>query len=99
MVNWIIVALVIVLAFVVFKFKEMRHRFGLITIIVILLLATFSFSVVSSKNNVDLSTFDGLVTAGKIYFSWIGGAFSNLKSISGFAVKQDWSANSTKTDN
>src|SRR3989344_5224900 len=98
MINFVIIVVLVVLAIVIFKFKEFRHRMGLLTIIVLILIIILSFSIVISGKGVDFNTFDGVVKAGKLYFSWLGGAFHNLKDLSGYAVKQEWGVNSTNTE-
>jgi ABC-type polysaccharide/polyol phosphate export permease len=84
---WIITVL-IVLIFIVIKFKELRHKFSFLFIVFLLLLLVFSLSVAYSGTNVDLSTFDGIVSAGKIYFSFLGGIFDKTKSVTGYAIKE-----------
>lgn len=87
---------VVVILLVMFKFKELRHQFSLIFIVLVLVFFLLSFGSVFSKNNVDLTTFDGVMLAGKLYFSWLGHMFSNVVQISGYAISQDWApANST----
>jgi len=87
---WIIIALIVIVLMVVFKFKEVRHKFGLVIVIFLVVFLVFSIYRVYSTNDVDLQSFDGVVAAGKIYFSWLGNLGHNVADISGYAVKQDW---------
>ena len=88
---WILViGLVVVLVIFFLKFKEMRHRLGSFFMVGLLVLFIASILQVYMGQNADLSTFGGLVSFGETYFSWVGGVFSNLIHISGYAVKQNW---------
>ena len=97
MVNWIIILVLAVLIMVFFKAKDFKHKFYTIFVIVLLIFFYSSFSSVVSDKKVDLKTFDGVTTAGKLYFSWLGYIFNNVKVISGNTIKMDWSGNSTKS--
>ena len=76
----------------VFKFKEFRHKFGLIVVIVLVLFLVASFGQLYVSNDLNLTSFDGIVKAGKVYFGWLGNAADNLFKVSTYAVKQDWGA-------
>lgn len=85
----IVGAIVIVLFFII-RFRHMRHRFYVIFIV--LMLAFFYFSGVNiiKQNNTDLTSFNGLVTAGKVYIQWLGKVVDNVKTLSGNVVRADW---------
>jgi len=51
--------------------------------------------MIIKENNMNLKSFDGIVGAGKLYFSWLGHAFENSRSILGNVIKMDWVGNST----
>ncbi len=93
--NWILIIVLIVLVLIIIKFKEVRHKAGFLIVLLILVFIVATGYNVYKANNVDVSTFEGVVKGGKVYFAWLGGAFTNFKSISGFAVKQKWDGNVT----
>lgn len=93
--NWILIALVVLLVVFLFKFKEVRHRFGLIVVIILLIFFVVSFSKIYSANDIDIGTFDGIVSAGKIYMSWLGNFAKNMGRVGGYVINQDWGLNST----
>ncbi len=92
---WLLIAALIIIAVLLFKFKEVRHRSSLLILIVVLIFFVFTFGKIYSQNEVDLKTFDGIVSIGKVYFSWLGNVLKNFVNIGGYAVKQDWSLNVT----
>ncbi len=94
------ILLVIVVLLVLFKFKELRHQFSLIFIVLLVLFLLLSVGTVFTKNKIDLKTFDGVLLAGKLYFSWLGSMFNNVVHISGYAINQEWDiGNSTQVTN
>lgn len=96
--GWIIViSAVLFVLLVAFKFKEIRHKFSLILIALVLLFLIFSFMQVYNTNKADLKTFDGVVSVGKLYFAWLGSIFANIGKTSSFVVHQDWGLNVTNS--
>ncbi|MFA5953138.1 MAG: hypothetical protein WC812_00950 [Candidatus Pacearchaeota archaeon] len=89
-IAFVVLAILIVGIWVVIEAKRMKHKLFAIFLIVLILVTYISFASVLRNNNVDLKTSGGIVTAGKLYFSWLGGIFGNLKSVTNYAVKQDW---------
>ena len=88
---WIILALIVLM--VLFKFKEIRHKIGLITIAIIALFFVFSFLQLRTIHKIDLTTFDGVLSAGRIYVSWMGNVVSNIVGVSSYVVDQQWGIN------
>ncbi len=93
--SWILIGALFVIALVLLRFKEIRHRTTLFIAIVLLLFLIISVTTVTSANKADLTTFDGILFAGKAYFVWLGNVFHNLITLLGYAIKQDWGINTT----
>ena len=88
---FIVVALVVAIwAFL--EIKRLRHKIVAIFLIGLVLFTYISFSVSLKGQNVDLKTVDGVIKAGKLYFSWLGSLFTNVKSITAYATKKNWSS-------
>ena len=96
-ISWIIVVILIVLALVVVKVRHIRHKTFIFIVLILLVFFYISVSRVISSQNLNLGTFDGIMTAGKIYFSWLVHAGGNAKIIVGNAIKMDWVGNATKS--
>ncbi len=90
---WILIILLILILIVMFKFKEIRHKIGLLVVTGILLFLIFSIAQLYRSHSLDLTSFDGIVAAGKIYFSWLGNVFHNLVKTSSYVVQQNWGLN------
>jgi len=95
MVNWIILAALILLVIIFFKAKRTQHKIYTILIVLIIIFIYVTGSRIISENNVNIKTLDGIILAGKLYFSWLVNVFNNIKIIAGNAIKLNWMGNST----
>jgi len=98
MMSIIWIALIIVAGIVAFiwitsEFRKFKHKFWAFVLIGLVIFAYISFVVTVKKHNADLTSFKGVMKAIKIYFSWLGSIFGNLKSLTGSAVRMDWGVN------
>jgi len=94
---WLLIVVVVAVILFLLKFKELRHKLGFFIVLFLLLFLLLSFVSVYKNNKVDLTSFDGFMQAGKLYFSWLGNVFNNFGKISSFVVKQDWGINVTNS--
>ena len=92
-ITFILVAIAVAAIWIVIEAKRMKHKIFAIFIIGLIIFTYISFSVVLKNNEVDLKTPSGMATGGKLYLSWLGSSFTNLKSITAYAFKQDWKQN------
>jgi hypothetical protein len=51
-----------------------------------------TIAIVSKQNSFDLKSTEGFIGSIKVYFGWLANGFQNLKSITGDAVKMDWTS-------
>jgi len=96
MVNWAIIVLIIIGLYVVYRTTGMR--FGKTWTFLIWILVLFfiiSFGYILTLPDVDVTNFDGLSDAIKIYFFWLGSFFDNAGTIAGQVVGTDWGGNFT----
>jgi len=88
--NWLLIIIVVGLLFFLVKAKYIKHKIYLLLGLVLVLFFYISVSAAISGHALDLNSISGIETAGKIYFSWLGNAFGNFKSLAGSAVNMDW---------
>lgn len=102
--TWIIITVIAIAAMVfIFKSQDIVFVFVLIKknlfnflFFGIIIFFGFSLYHIAVTNNLSLATYDGLIGAGHVYFSWLKTIFGNLAGITGDAVSQDWlTTNST----
>ena len=99
---WLIAILVFVTFFAIFKSQDLVFFFSFIKknlfpifAIGILLFFSFSFYHIYKTNDFDLTSYNGVLGAGKVYFGWFGNLFSNVGRVTGCAMHQDWGGNSS----
>lgn len=92
MMNILIIAVLLVCGVIAIKMNHFRHKIFLLLLIFLALFLYGTVSVVNNMNEMDLSSSDGVWDAAKLYFGWLGNGFQNLKSITGSAIKMDWTS-------
>lgn len=95
-----IVILVFALIAVIFLVNKYQNRYqsfqGMVfnTIIVILLIFfLFTTAYVYRNTDANLTSFEGIISFVKVYFSWIGSFIKNIGHIAGNVISQDWGGN------
>ncbi|MBI2630552.1 hypothetical protein HYW76_05625 [Candidatus Pacearchaeota archaeon] len=95
MIEWFIVGVLVLIVFTFLKFRHMQHRTLAVILIILLVFVAATGSKLVKDNNIDVKSFDGVVLAGKLYFSWMGQIFHNSKALVGSATKMNWEVNSS----
>ena len=94
MLSWLIVVIFIVIAMFVLKTNHFRHKMWIIMLILLGIFLYLSISVVQTKYDLKVSSVDDFLGATKIYIGWLSNGFGNLKTLTGDAVKMDWTNSS-----
>ncbi len=90
---WIIIAIIIVIIGLAFiKFSSTKSQIKLILCVLLILFLGGTILIVYTKNKLELTSYEGIMDAGKIYFGWLGNGFQNLKTITANAIKMDWTS-------
>ena len=90
-----VIAALVIGIWLLFGFKRMKHKFVAILLIGLLLFGFFSFNIVFKGKDVSVNNVSDIGKIFKIYFSWLGNVFGNMKTITGQAIKMDWQGNKT----
>lgn len=93
---WIIVAVLIGAVYLIYNLRHLKHKAFLILFVILVLLIYVTASKALSNKNIDWKSIEGIERGSKIYFSWLSGAFSNVKTITANAAKMDWSSNASE---
>jgi len=93
-----IVAVLIIAIWVIIEIKRMKHKLFGIALIALVLFFYVSGTFVFKGKNINFASIDGVTEATSLYFSWLGSAFFNLKTITSDAIRMDWKGNSTSGD-
>ncbi len=90
-----IIGILIVTILLALELKKMKHKLFAILLIGLILFGFFSFNAVFKGKEVKIENVSDLGNVIKLYFSWLGTAFNNVKIITTQAIKMDWKGNST----
>ena len=99
MLNLIIIALIIGALIFLLKARHFKHRISILLIMLLMLFFYFTFTFAIKDYSIDLKTTGGITSAVNIYFSWLGHAFDNVKTLTGNAIKMDWFSSNRTTSN
>ena len=94
MVSLIVVGAFVLILLVLLKARYFQHRIYTVLIVLMLLFFYVSGAKVLDDNDVDFKSFNGMVTAGKLYTGWLGKAYENSKEVVGNVIKMDWNGDS-----
>ncbi|MFH1787565.1 MAG: hypothetical protein ABH811_02130 [archaeon] len=90
-----IVAVSIIGIWIIIEIKRTKHKLFAIFLIALILFMYLSFSIVFKGQDINWKSASGIMEASNLYFSWLGSAFGNVKSITGYAAGMDWNSNET----
>lgn len=93
-----IITLLIIAIWVIIELKRFRHKLLAMFLIGLILFSYLSMALIFRGQEIDIKTVSGMITAGRIYFSWLGSVFTNLKTVTSRAIDMDWVGNKTVED-
>ncbi len=91
----LVLAVLIIAIWIVIEMKRLKHKLFAIFLIGLILFGYFSFTFSLRGQDLDLKSVSGVMEASKIYLSWLGSSFGNMKTITSNAIKMDWRSNET----
>ncbi len=89
-VTFIVIMALIVSIWVLVEIQRLKHKLFAVFLIGLILFSYISAALVFKEQDIDFKTIPGLTKATKVYFSWLGSIFINMKSITINAIKMDW---------
>jgi len=94
-ITLIIVAAVIIVIWLLIEMKRFRHKFFAVFLILLIVFFYVTAYFVFKDKKVDLKTMSGINDATKTYFTFLGGVFKNVKTITANAIKMDWNSDNS----
>jgi hypothetical protein len=91
---FVIVALIIAI-WLLFGFKRIKYKLLAVFLIALVLFSLFSFIIAFKGEEVSIKNISDFGRVSKIYFSWLGNFFRNIKIITGQVVSMNWQGNKT----
>lgn len=97
MVNWVIVGIIIGTVFLFFKFTAFKYeKIWTYTMGALFAFVLYTFFSVVSRNQLDISNFNGFISSMEFYVQWLWGFISHTATVTGNAIKVDyWTGNFT----
>lgn len=93
MVNWIIVIAGIGALIVLLKAKDVKNKLFFFILITGLIFIAITFP---TGTELDFTTFKGIFSAVKLYFSWLAQLAKSMVTVTGNAIKSDFISNITQ---
>jgi len=93
--TWAIVILIIGIVFLVMKLASKKQEVAVKIVLFGFIFLMLTIGYVYVTYDADISTYDGTVSAIKVYSLWLKHAFSNIGSTTGYALEQNWDVNSS----
>jgi hypothetical protein len=94
-VVFFVIGVLILSVFVMFKMKAIQHKFMTVFLISLILFSFFSFYFAFKGKDISIKTVSDIGKVTKLYFSWLGGVFNNMKILTTQAIKMNWQSNKT----
>ena len=90
MISWVTIAIIAGAIFLFFKLTAFKYeKVWMYTIAITLLFFLVTFLYVTSLNDLDISSFDGLVSGTRLYFSWLVNFGNNAAEVTGNSFNFD----------
>ena len=71
--------------------NHLKHRFFITLLILAALFLYSTMNLVTTQNDIDLTSIDGVMSSLKVYTGWLANGLGNMKELTGRAIDQDWS--------
>jgi len=97
-ISLFIIAVLIIAIWVIIEIKRLKHKLFAVFLIALILFTYLSFIVTLQGQEIDFKSVSGWMTAGKLYYSWLGSIFGNMRSLTSYAVNMDWKSNETSVE-
>lgn len=91
----LIISVLVIAGLIFFKSKNIKQKFLTVFFVGLILFALISFNAVFGDGNVEVKTFSDVGKVVKLYFSWVGSVFDNLKTITAQVTHMNWQGNKT----
>jgi hypothetical protein len=94
-VGWVIVGILVGVVFIVVAMVQKRQSMATGVVKILAIFIVISIGYIFIINGVQINSFSSIADGTKIYFNWIYSAFEKVVDITSYAIKQDWTTNST----
>src|SRR3989344_276952 len=98
MVNWVFIAIILLVVFLFFKITSFRYeKWWTYSIGILFIFILFSFFNVVKSNEINLNTFEGFLSGLKSYALWLVYFCKTTATLTGKAALFDWNTTNVST--
>ncbi len=90
MLSWIVIAILVVIGIFAIKLNHLKHRVLIVLLVLAALFLYSTMNLVTTENEIELTSVDGIFSAVKVYTGWLANGLNNMKDLTGRAIDQDW---------
>ena len=88
--EWLFIVVILVALFIFVKATNLGQNLWSYALVAGALFVLVTMIYVGSFTDLSLTSFDGIVDFGKVYFAWMGSFVNNLGTVTGNVVNLDW---------
>jgi hypothetical protein len=88
--SWLVLLILIGLTGFFLLVGNLRHKFFIIILLVLILFVYVSGSLVLDDEDINWKSVSGVFKGIKVYFVWLGNFFSNIQELTGKAADMNW---------
>ncbi|MEX2016961.1 MAG: hypothetical protein WD876_00625 [Candidatus Pacearchaeota archaeon] len=93
--GWVFVGIVILVIIAVVAIVQKRQSMATGVVKIVAIFFVVSVGYVFIVNNVQINSLNSLIEGTEIYLNWLYTLFEKTADVTSYAVKQDWTANTT----
>lgn len=95
--GWVFVGIIILVIIAVVAIVQKRQSMATAVVKTVAIFFVVSIGYVFIVNNIQLNSLNSIIEGTEIYLNWLYVIFEKTVDITSYAVKQDWTANTTST--
>jgi glucan phosphoethanolaminetransferase (alkaline phosphatase superfamily) len=93
--GWIFIAIVVIIIFAVIAIVQKRQSMATSAVKIFAIFLVVSVGYIFIVNKINLTSLNSVIDGMKIYFNWMLSIFDRTIDITSYAIKQNWTVNST----
>ena len=93
--GWIFVAILVIVIFGVVALVKKRQSMATAVVTMVSIFIAVSVGYIFIVNNIQLNSLSSIIDGTEIYLNWVLSIFDKAVDITSYAIKLDWTSNST----
>lgn len=93
--GWVVVGILVAVVFFVVALVKKRQSMATGVVKIASIFIVLSIGYIFVINHIQLNSINSIIDGTKIYFNWLLSFFGKAADVAGYAIKQNWTTNST----